>query len=122
MPVIFSNRLGSGAISGQNLSTIDVTTQQGAQDAMRIIDAAIEELAQRRGELGSFQSNFLESTVRSLAVAQENLTASESQIRDADMALEITAFTRLQILRESGMSILAQANQQPQGILSLLRG
>ncbi|MBV6457118.1 MAG: hypothetical protein HONBIEJF_00225 [Fimbriimonadaceae bacterium] len=122
MPVIFANRLGSGAVAGKTLADLDVTTQQGAQDAMKIIDAAVTELAQRRGELGSFQANFLESTSRSLAVAEENLTASESQIRDADMAEEITAFTRLQILRESGMSILAQANQQPQGILNLLRG
>jgi flagellin len=74
-----------------------------------------------RGSLGSFQSNFLESTVRSLGVAQENLTAAESQIRDADMATEMTRYTQLQILQQSGISMLAQANQAPQSILSLLQ-
>ncbi|MFN8220364.1 MAG: flagellin [Fimbriimonadales bacterium] len=99
-----------------------MTTQQGAQDAMKIIDDAISQLALARGDIGSFQSNFLESTVRSLGVAQENLTASESQIRDADMASEITQYTRLQILKQSGMSVLAQASQAPQSVLQLLRG
>jgi len=89
---------------------------------MRVIDDAINQLAQHRGELGSFQKNFLESTVRSLSVAQENLTATESMIRDADMATEITNMTRQQILMQSGQAVLAQANQIPQGIVGLLRG
>lgn len=122
MPTLFANRLGSGVTPGQDLSTVDVTTSAGAQMAIQIIDAAVTQLAQIRGDLGSFQSNFLESTVRSLAVAKENMTASESQIRDADMAEEITNYTRLQILKQSGMSVLAQANQAPQSVLSLLRG
>jgi flagellin len=122
LPVVFANRLGTNAVSGKNLADLDVTTQQGAQDAMRIIDDAIQQLAQLRGDLGSFQRNFLDSTVRSLSVATENLTATESQIRDADMAKEITEFTRLQILNQSGMSVLAQANQLPQGVLQLLQG
>jgi flagellin len=122
MPTVFSNRLGTNAVSGMSLADIDVTTAQGAQDAMSIIDDAIKQLAYIRGDLGSFQKNFLESTVRSLGIAQENLTSSESQIRDADMAAEITQFTKLQILQQSGMSVLAQANQAPQSILQLLRG
>lgn len=122
MPTLFANRLGTGAVMGQDLSTVDVTTSAGAQNAIKIIDAAVTQLAQIRGDLGSFQSNFLESTVRSLSVAKENLTASESQIRDADMAEEITNYTRLQILKQSGMSVLAQTNQAPQSVLSLLRG
>lgn len=121
LPVIFTNRLGTNAVAGRTLADLDVTTQQGAQDAMRIIDDAIQQLAQMRGELGSFQTNFLDSTVRSLTIAQENLTATESQIRDADMAMEITEFTRLQILNQSGMAVLAQANQIPQGVLQLLQ-
>ncbi len=121
MPVIFSNRLGTGAYTGKSLADLDVTTQTGAQEAMRIIDDAIQQLAQLRGELGSFQKNLLESTVRSLGVAQENLTATESQIRDADMAAEITEYTRLQILQQSGMSVLAQANQMPRSVLQLLQ-
>lgn len=122
MPTVFANRLGTGAISGMSLVDLDVTTQSGAQNAMRIIDDAINQLARLRGELGTFQKNFLESNIRSLNIAQENLTSSESEIRDADMATEITAMTRQQILQQSGVSVLAQANQIPQGILSLLRG
>lgn len=121
MPVIFANRLGTGAVPGQSLADLDVTSSTGAQNAMRIIDDAITQLAQIRGNLGSFQKNFLESNVRSLATAQENLTASESQIRDADMAEEITNMTRLQILQQSGMAVLAQANQMPQSVLRLLQ-
>jgi flagellin len=121
MPVIFANQLGTGAVTGMSLADVDVTNPTGAQNAMRIIDAAIEQLSTLRGTLGSFQANFLESNVRSLSVAQENLTASESQIRDADMAEEITGLTRLQILQQSGMSVLAQANQMPQGVLKLLQ-
>jgi len=122
MPTLFANRLGTGAIVGEDLSTVDVTTAAGAQNAIKIIEAAISQLALTRGDLGSFQTNFLESTVRSLAVAKENMTASESQIRDADMAAEITNYTRLQILKQSGLSVLAQANQAPQGVLRLLQG
>ncbi len=122
MPTVYADRLGTEAVPGKTLADIDVTSQQGAEEAMKLIDNAITQLAQMRGELGSFQKNFLESTVRSLGVAHENMTASESAIRDANMAEEITEYTRLQILQQSGMSVLAQANQAPQNILSLLRG
>ncbi len=122
MPTVFAQNLGTGAVQNGSIASLDVTTQQGASDAMKIIDAAITQLAQQRGELGSFQKNFLESTARSLGVAKENLTSSESQIRDADMALEITEYTRFQILQQSGMSVLAQANKQPQQVLQLLQG
>jgi flagellin len=122
MPTVFANRLGTGAIAGQSVATLDVTSQQGANIAMSVIDDAITQLSRARGEIGSFQSDFLESTVRSLNVAKENLTSSESQIRDADMAQEITQFTKAQILQQSGMSVLAQANQLPQQILQLLKG
>lgn len=122
MPTIFAQNLGTGVVPAGSINTLDVTTQQGSYDAMKIIDAAITQLAQSRGELGSFQKNFLESTSRSLGVAKENLTSSESQIRDADMAQEMTEYTRLQILQQSGISVLAQANQQPQQVLKLLQG
>lgn len=122
MPKTFASDLGVGAVSGQTLATLDVTTTTGANNAMAIADAAITQLAQLRGNLGSFQANYLESNVRSLGVARENLTAAESQIRDADMAVEMTRYTQLQILQQSGMSMLSQANQQPQSILQLLRG
>jgi flagellin len=122
LPKIFASSLGTSAVPGSSFADIDVTTLAGAQNAMEIIDDAITQVAQIRGDLGSFQKNFLESTVRSLSVAQENLTASESQIRDADVAKEITDLTREQILKQSGMSVLAQANKDPQSVLSLLSG
>ncbi len=102
-----------------SLSGIDVTTSQGAQDAQSVIDAAINEVSTARGKLGSFQKNSLESNLRNLRIAAQNLTASESQIRDTDMALEMSEFTKNQILVQAGTSMLAQANQVPQVVLSL---
>lgn len=122
MPVVFASRLGTGAVTGKSLADVDITTSTGAQEAMSIIDDAVTQLAKLRGDLGSFQKNFLESNLRSLDIAKENLTSSESEIRDADVASEVTSMTRLQILQQTGMSVLAQANQQPQNVLSLLRG
>ena len=102
-----------------SLSQIDVTTSQGAQDAQAIIDASINEVSTARGKLGSFQKNSLESNLRNLRIAAQNLTASESQIRDTDMAMEMSEFTKNQILVQAGTSMLAQANQVPQVVLSL---
>jgi len=103
----------------RSLSEIDVTTVQGAQDAQVIIDNAINEVSTTRGSLGSFQKNTLESNLRNLRVAAQNLTASESQIRDTDMAEEMSEFTKNQILVQAGTAMLAQANQVPQVVLSL---
>ena len=102
-----------------SLSSIDVTTASGAQDSQSIIDAAINEVSTARGTLGSFQKNTLESNLRNLRVAAQNLTAAESQIRDTDMAKEMSEFTKHQILLQAGVAMLAQANQVPQVILSL---
>lgn len=121
IPSLLANQLGTGAVSGQSIATIDVTHLSGAQDAIRVIDDAINQVSRIRGELGSFQKDFLESNIRSLGVARENLTATESQIRDADIAEEITQLTKLQILQQSGMAVLAQANQLPSSVLQLLR-
>ncbi len=104
-----------------SLSKIDVTTSQGAQDAQSVIDAAINEVSVTRGTLGSFQKNTLESNLRNLRIASQNLTASESQIRDTDMAEEMSEFTKNQILVQAGTAMLAQANQMPQSVLSLFR-
>lgn len=122
IPSLFASMLGTGAVPGENIGSIDVTSVTGANNAIRIIDDAITQLARVRGDLGSFQKDFLESNVRSLNIAKENLTATDSQIRDADIADEITQWTKLQILQQSGMSVLAQANQLPQSVLQLLRG
>ena len=122
MPDVRPNRLGTGALAGMDLTQVDVTSQQGAIAAMDIIDNAVTQLSQMRGELGSFQKNFLESTVRTLDIARENVTAAESTIRDADIAEEMSRYTRLQILGQSGTAVLAQANQMPQQVLKLLQG
>ncbi|GIK32321.1 MAG: flagellin [Fimbriimonadaceae bacterium] len=117
-----ATELGKNVVAGLNLSNLDITTTNGSNDALRVIDAAIDEISQARGNLGSFQRNNLESTIRSLGVARENLAATESTIRDTDVASEMTQFTKLQILQQSGLAVLAQANAAPQSVLSLLRG
>jgi len=116
-----STSLGKNLTGNQfaNLSTIDVTSAQGAQDAQSVIDAAMNEVSTTRGTLGSFQKNTLESNLRNLRVAAQNLTASESQIRDTDMAREMATFSMNQILVQAGTAMLAQANQIPQIVLSL---
>ncbi len=104
-----------------SLAKIDVTTVAGAQDSQSIIDAAINEVSTTRGTLGSFQKNTLESNLRNLQIASQNLTASESQIRDTDIAAEMSEFTKNQILVQAGTAMLAQANQMPQVVLSLFK-
>ena len=86
-----------------------------------IIDSAINEVSTSRGTLGSFQKNTLESNLRNLRIAAQNLTAAESNIRDTDMAAEMSEFTKNQILVQAGTSMLAQANQVPQTILALFQ-
>ena len=112
------------AVSNQSgfasLADVDVTTGQGAQDAMAVIDTAIEEIAVARGEMGAFQKNTLESNLTSLRIHTENLTAAESSIRDADIAVELAAFTRNQIMTQSATAQLAQANALPKNVMSLL--
>ena len=95
-------------------------TSAEAQKLIGSLDDAISDVSANRSALGAVQ-NRLEHTIENLATSAENLTASESRIRDADMALEMVAFTRSNILSQAGTSILAQANQLPQGVLSLLR-
>jgi flagellin len=90
-----------------------------ASAAISALDAAIRAVSRGRGDLGAVQNRF-ESTINSLQVATENVAASESRIRDADMALEMTAFTRNQIMVQAGTAMLGQANQLPQSVLRLL--
>jgi flagellin len=100
-------------------STYNVLTQAGSSDISEI-DAAISKVSEQRAVFGAVQ-NRLEYTLNNLATYQENLMASESRIRDVDMAAEMVDFTKLQILQQAGTAMLAQANQGPQGVLSLLR-
>ena len=115
--------LGQGVpnMSGfKSLREIDVRTPQGSQDAQSLVDNALNEVNRTRGIMGAFQTNTLESNLRQLRVNVEELTNSESVIRDADMAKEITEFTRNSIMMQSATAMLAQANQTPQTVLSLL--
>jgi flagellin len=93
----------------------------GSTVTIQSIDTAIDNIAQSRASFGSIQ-NRLEHTLNNLASYEENLTASESRIRDVDMASEMVNLTKLQILQQAGTSMLAQANTSPQSVLSLLRG
>lgn len=116
-----ADKIGTGAVSGKSLQDIDVTKTGGAEEALKIIDAAIQQVSKLRGDMGAFQKNVLESNMRSLSVAKENLTATESAIRDTNFAEEISRFTKFQILQQAGMSVLGQANFAPQGVLQLIR-
>jgi flagellin len=97
-----------------------VTSARGAEDSIRIIDKAIEDVAVQRGELGAFQKNNLESNLNYLRIAHQEIMGSESVIRDADMAEEMMAFTRNQIMVESSTAMMAQANMMSQSVLQLL--
>ena len=97
-----------------------LTTHELFQDEIKAIDVAIASVSKLRSDFGSVQNRF-EHTINNLNVAVENLSASESRIRDTDMAEEMMQFTRSQILQQAGTSMLAQANQVPQTVLSLLR-
>jgi flagellin len=112
-----SSQLG---LINQKLSSIDVTTAAGANAAIEVIDAAISQVSTERSELGAFSINVLESTLNSLQVSEENLTAAESILRDTDFASEMAEFTKNQILEQAGIAILAQANMMPQSVLTLL--
>ena len=120
-----TNQLGRVAESQNSsnfasLADIDVRNEQGAQDALAIIDQALTEVATVRGEVGAFQSQTLETNLTSLQIASENMTAAESTLRDTDMAQELATFTRNQIMSQSATAQLAQANALPQNVLRLL--
>ena len=115
--------LGDGTNSVADLKTAGAlvfTTGTNASTSIAVVDAAIADVSTFRGKLGANQ-NRLEHAINNLSVAQENLAASESRIRDTDMAEEMAKFTRSQILQQAGTAMLAQANQVPQSVLSLLR-
>jgi flagellin len=109
-------------VSGLNVASIDISTVSGAQAALAMFDDAISTVSALRGRLGAFQANTLEAQGRSLAVARENLAASESAIRDTDFGSEMANFSTSQILVQAATSFLAQANSLPQNVLTLIRG
>ena len=119
-----TSNLGAGVenLSGfQSLAEIEVTNAAKAQDTMSILDRALEEVSSTRAEIGAFQKNNLESNLNYLRIAHENVQSAKSIIRDADMAEEMTAFTRNQIMTESATAMLAQANLRGQSVLQLLK-
>lgn len=118
-----SQSLGIGVTNNQfaNLSEINVTNASKAQDALAIIDSAVDDVSNLRGSLGAFQQNTLESTANNLKATLENTVNAESVIRDTDFAEEIAEFTKQQVLMQAGTSVLGNANQIPQLVLSLLQ-
>ena len=128
------SNLQIGANQGQNIalqigdmrsealgvSGIDVTNAKNADEAVTTIQSAIDAVSNERAKLGAYQ-NRLEHTINNLGTSSENLTAAESRVRDVDMAKEMMTFSKNNILAQAAQSMLAQANQQPQQVLSLLR-
>ena len=114
---IASAKMGSSALS---VAAVDVSTVSKANSAITTINKAINTVSTHRAKLGASQ-NRLEHTINNLKTTNENMTAAESRIRDTDMAKEMAAFTKNNILNQAAQSMLSQANQQPQGVLSLLR-
>ena len=120
---IKTNDLGRGEENSSNfdsLAQISVLNSEQAQDAIRVIDKAIQEVNSSRGEMGAFQKNNLESNLNYLRIAHENTVSSESVIRDADMANEMAKFTRDKIMTEASTAMLAQANQSSTTVMKLL--
>lgn len=107
--------------SSLGISTVNVSTSANATSALANVDNAISAVATARAEYGSIQNRF-EATIANLQVTSENLTAAESRIRDADIAYETSQFTKNQVLVQTGIAVLAQANNLPQQALALLRG
>lgn len=115
--------LGRGVANGsdfRSLRDVNVLDSKHAQDTMRLVDVAIDEVTRTRAELGAFQKNTLESQMQQLRITAENLTSAESTIRDADMAQEIADYTRNAILVQSATAMLGQAIHTPKTVLTLL--
>jgi len=111
--------IGDMRSAALGITGVDISTKAGAQAALDSLDNAITNVSSQRAKLGAVQ-NRLEHTINNLGAASENLTAAESRIRDVDMAKEMMEFTKNNILSQAAQAMLAQANQQPQGVLQLL--
>lgn len=112
--------IGDMRAAALGISGVDVSSAAGASNAISSLDSAISNVSSQRSKMGAVQ-NRLEHTINNLQTASENLTAAESRIRDVDMAKEMMDFTKNNILSQAAQAMLAQANQQPQGVLQLLR-
>ncbi len=116
----FSAATTASTLSGTSISNTNISSISGANSAITSVDSALNAINSSRATLGAIQSRF-ESVVSNLAVTSENLSAARSRIQDADFAAETAALTKGQILQQAGISILSQANSQPQLVLSLLQ-
>ena len=120
-----SNKIGvkieAMSADGLGISGLKVTSEKNATDAIGVIADALQQVSRQRSDLGAIQ-NRLEHTINNLDNVVENTTAAESRIRDTDMAEEMVKYSNLNILAQAGQSMLAQANQSNQGVLSLLQG
>lgn len=112
--------LAAASVGGRNVGTLSIGTMASATAALTTLEAAINGVSAQRGKIGAVV-NRLEYSISNLATTRENVAASESRVRDADMAAEMTTLSRNQILVQSGTSMLSQANQSPQNVLGLLR-
>ena len=112
--------IGDMRSAALGIATLDVSSATSASTALSTLDTAIKNVSSQRSKMGAVQ-NRLEHTINNLQTASENLTAAESRIRDVDMAKEMMEFTKNNILSQAAQAMLAQANQQPQGVLQLLR-
>ncbi|EZP47950.1 MAG: flagellin [Stenotrophomonas indicatrix] len=110
----------AGTDTSANVQKLDVSTVLGAQQSLEVVDKALGAINSTRADLGAIQNRFT-SVVANLQTSSENLSASRSRIKDTDFAKETAELTRTQILQQAGTAMLAQANQVPQGVLSLLR-
>ncbi|GMK48694.1 flagellin [Paenibacillus glycanilyticus] len=115
-----ANSVTNGTNDVKAEAALDISTKEGASSAIKVLDSAINSVSSERSKLGAVQ-NRLEHTINNLGTASENLTAAESRIRDVDMAKEMMEQTKNSILAQAAQAMLAQANQQPQGVLQLLR-
>ena len=110
----------AGGMQGGEGDILSISSVEGANMAIGTIDNALKQINQQRADLGAYQNRF-ELAYNGVAIASENLQAAESRIRDADMAKQVVEYTKNQILMQSGTSMLAQANTQPQSVVRLLQ-
>ncbi|MBL8250808.1 MAG: flagellin, partial [Candidatus Competibacter sp.] len=112
--------LAAGASTLSDVGTIDIKSQNGANDAISVIDNALSFIDDLRGDLGAVQNRF-DSTISNLQNVADNITSARSRIQDADFAKETSNLSKSQILQQAGIAMLSQANQAQQNVLSLLR-
>jgi flagellin len=112
--------LATAAVSQNSINNVDISTDDGANEAIALLDGALSQIATIRGNLGAVQNRF-ESTIANLQSTSENISAARARIIDADFAVETAALSKAQIMQQAGIAMLAQANQLPQAVLGLLQ-